>query len=283
MSVPSSAQDFDPNAVAQPLERLAELILDGAKVAIPADYAGVSMAMVPPLLRRGAKDLHLVCVPTSGIQADILIGAGAVATVETSAVTLGEAGGAPAFGRAVREGSVRIVDATCPAIHAGLIAAQKGAPFLPMRGLLGSDILANRPDWTVIDNPLSAGGDPIVLIPAITPDVALFHAPAADRYGNVRIGRRRELATMAYAARATVVTVESVLDEDFMADELSAAGTLPALYVDAIGLAPRGAAPVGLWGAYETDIDAIKAYAKAARSPEALADYVDALIGRVPA
>ncbi|UOM33164.1 CoA transferase subunit A [Acuticoccus sp. I52.16.1] len=269
--------------VETPLDRLAEAIPDGAKLAIPADYAGVSMAMVGPLLRRGARDLHLVCVPTSGIQADLLIGAGAVATVETSAVTLGEAGGAPAFGRAVRSGAVRVLDATCPAIHAGLIAAQKGAPFLPMRGLIGSDILANRPDWRVIDNPFADAGDPVVLIPAIVPDVALFHAPAADRFGNVAIGRRRELATMAYAARRTIVTVERILDTDLMADEASAAGTLPALYVDGIGLAPGGAAPLALWGEYETDVAAVKAYAAAARSPEALAAYIDALMGRVPA
>ncbi|RAI04549.1 CoA synthetase [Acuticoccus sediminis] len=266
-----------------PLERLAELIEDGAKLAIPAEYAGVSMAMVPPLLRRGAKDLHLVCVPTAGIQADILIGAGAVATVETSALTLGEAGGAPAFNRAVKSGTIRVMDATCPAIHSGLIASQKGAPFLPMRGLIGSDILANRPDWKVIDNPFSDAPDPVVLIPAITPDVALFHAPAADRFGNVQIGRRRELATMAYASRRTIVTVERIVDGDLMATEASAAGTLPALYVDAIGVAPRGAAPCTLWGEYETDVEAMKAYARAARSPEALADYIDALAGRVPA
>ncbi len=266
-----------------PLDRLAGEIADGTRLAIPADYAGVSMAMVGPLLRRGVTNLHLVCVPTSGIQADILIGAGAVATVETSAVTLGEAGGAPAFSRAVRSGTVRVMDATCPAIHAGLIAAQKGMPFLPLRGLIGSDILANRPDWIVIDNPFAEDPDPVVLIPAIAPDVALFHAPAADRFGNVAIGRRRELATMAYAARRTIVTVERILDTDLMADEATAAGALPALYVDGIGLAPGGAAPCALWGEYETDAAAMKGYAKAARSPEALGDYIDALMGRVPA
>lgn len=265
------------------LEALADLVEDGAKLAIPADYSGVSMAMVAPIIRRGVKNLHLFCVPTSGIQADLLIAAGAVATVETSAVTLGEAGGAPAFNRAVRAGTVRVLDATCPAIHAGLLAAQKGAPFQPMRGLIGSDILANRPDWKVIDNPFADGPDPIALIPAAHPDVALFHAAAADRFGNVLIGRRRELANMAYAARRTLVTVERIVDGDLLADEITAAGTLPSLYVDAIAEAPGGAAPCALWGAYGVDVAAMKAYADAARSPEKLAAYLDALLGRVPA
>ena len=59
------------------------------------------------------------------------------------------------------------------------MAAQKGVPFIPMRGLIGSDILRTRPDWTVIDNPFEKD-DPIVAIPAIRPDVCLFHAPEAD-------------------------------------------------------------------------------------------------------
>lgn len=266
-----------------PLDRLARSVTSGATLAIPADYAGVSMAMVGPILRLGVRDLHLFCVPTSGIQADLLIGAGAVATIETSAVTLGEAGGAPAFNRAVRAGAVRVMDATCPAIHAALLASQKGAPFSAMRGLIGSDVLANRPDWRVIDNPFAEEPDPVVLIPAIHPDVALFHAPMADRMGNVWIGRRRELASMAYAARCTIVTVERVVDGDLLADETTAAGVLPALYVDGIGVAPQGAAPCGLWGEYDVDTAAMKSYAVTARDPHALAAHIDALTGRVDA
>ena len=66
---------------------------------------------------------------------------------------------------------------------------------MPLRGVLGTDVLKHRPDWKVIDNPFG-DGDPIVLLPAIRPDVALFHAPMADRNGNVWIGRQRELVTM---------------------------------------------------------------------------------------
>lgn len=166
---------------------LAAQIAPGSAVAVPVDYAGVSMAMTHALIELGTKDLKLICVPTGGMQADMLIGAGQVRAVETSAVSLGEAGGAPRFNAAVKEGRIGLQDATCPAIHAGLMAAQKGVPFMPMRGLIGSDLLRNRPDWTVIDNPISDQPDPIVLIPAIHPDTAIFHAPMADREGNVWI------------------------------------------------------------------------------------------------
>src|SRR6185503_18536154 len=116
-------------------------IQPGMQIAVPVDYAGVSMAMTRAMIEHGAANLDLICVPTGGLQVDQLIGAGLVRSVETSAISLGEAGGAPRFNQAVKEGAIRIKDATCPAIHAGLMAAQKGVPFLPMRGLIGTDVL----------------------------------------------------------------------------------------------------------------------------------------------
>ena len=123
---------------------------------------------------------------------------------------------------------------------------------MPLRGLIGSDVLAHRPDWRVIDNPFGAD-DPIVLLPAIRPDVALFHAPLADRAGNVWIGRQRELITMAHAAAKTIVTVEALHDGDLLADPTLAAGTLPGFYVEAVAVAPRGAWPLPLPDHYAWD------------------------------
>lgn len=244
------------------------------RVALPVDYAGVSMAMTRPLIEHGAADLDLICVPTGGLQVDQLVGAGLVRSVETSAVSLGEAGGAPRFNDAVKSGSICLRDATCPAIHAGLLAAQKGSPFVPMRGLIGTDVLRHRGDWHLIDNPFEEEADPIVLIPAIHPDVAIFHVPMADRFGNVWIGRRRELAAMAYASAVTLVTAERIVDESLLADETTAAGTLPALYVAAVAHAPKGAWPYGLWGEYATDTAEILRYASAARSQDGFDDYM---------
>lgn len=256
------------------LRTMATYIRPGMRLALPVDYAGVSMAMTRPLIDHGAGDLDLVCVPTGGLQVDQLIGAGLVRSVETSAVSLGEAGGAPRFNQAVKDGAIRLRDSTCPAVHAGLMAAQKGSPFVPLRGLIGTDVLRHRDDWRVIDNPFATSGDPIVLIPAIRPDVAVFHAVMADHFGNIWIGRRRELAAMAYASAEVLVTVERLVDYNLLADEMTAAGTLPALYVTAIATAPRGAWPYGLWGEYATDTDELIRYAQAARTQAGFADYM---------
>ncbi len=253
------------------LADLAASIPDGAKLAVPADYSGVAMAATRALIRRGIKHLHLVCVPVSGLQAELLIGAGAVDAIETSAVTLGEYGPAPRFVDAVRRGSITLKDATCPAIHAALQAAVKGLPFMPLRGILGSDLLAHRNDWKVIENPFQAG-DRLVALPAIKPDIALFHAPLADREGNVFIGRRRELMTMAQASQRSLVTVEEISETSLFEDERLAAGVIPALYVSGIIEVKSGAWPLGLWNAYGEDEAFLRSYVALAKSEKGFAE-----------
>jgi glutaconate CoA-transferase subunit A len=255
-----------------PLDEAIGLIRDGALLAIPADYAGVAMAATRALIRRGTR-LRLVALPQSGLQADLLIGAGLVEEIETSAVSLGEAGAGPRFVAALKAGTLRIKDATCPALHGAFQAAEKGVPFMPMRGVIGSDLLKVRPDWKIIDNPFEAD-DPIVLIPAIRPDAALFHAPMADRHGNIWIGRRRELATLAHASRESIVTVDRLYDGDLLADEILAAGVLPALYVTRIALAPGGTWPLA---SAEQPADAahIAEYVRLARTDAGFASYLD--------
>lgn len=256
------------------LEEALAPITDGCVLAVPRDVSGVAMAATRALIRRGVRRLHLVALPTSSLQADLLIGAGCVATIETSAVSLGEFGPAPRFTAAVLAGAIEVKDATCPALHAGFQAAEKGVPFMPLRGLVGSDVLAHRPDWKVIDNPFGTD-DPIVLLPAIRPDVALFHAPLADRDGNIWIGRDRELATLAHAAAQTVVTVEQLHERNLFEDPRLAVGALGALYVDAVAVAPRGAWPLGLADHYPPDAAHLAEYARMAAAPEGFAAYLD--------
>lgn len=258
------------------LEALAASVPDGALLALPPDNSLPSVALAKALVRRGARGLRLLGVPVSGFATDLLIGAGCVAEVETSAVSLGEAGFAPRFSAAVRAGSLVVRDATCPAIHTMLQAAEKGVPFMPLRGVIGSDILAHRRDWRVVQNPMSEIPDPILLVPALRPDVAAIHAVMADEAGNLWVGRRRELATLAHASRRLLATVERVVPGNLLEDERLAAGTISATYVEAFARAERGAHPVALLDEYGFDAAYVAAYARAARTEEGFRDWVEA-------
>jgi glutaconate CoA-transferase subunit A len=265
--------------IARTIEEALAPITDGCMLAVPREQSGAAMAATRALIRRGVRQLHLVALPTSSLQADLLIGAGAIATLETSAVSLGELGPAPRFTAAICAGAIRMKDATCPALHAAFQAAEKGVPFMPLRGLIGSDLLGHRTDWKVIDNPFGSN-DPIVLLPAIKPDVALFHAALADREGNVWIGRDRELAMMAHAAATTVVTVEKIQDGNLFDDPWLAAGALGGFYVDKVALAPKGAWPLALADHYGLDVSHLAEYARMAASEGGFADYLNRHVHR---
>jgi glutaconate CoA-transferase subunit A len=236
------------------------------------------MEAVRALIRRKAKALRLLGVPVLGMSADLLIGAGCVAEVETSAVSLGEAGLAPRFTEAAQSGAIIVRDATCPAIHTALQATEKGVPFMPLRGVLGSDLVTQRPDWHVAQNPFATGNDPILMVPAIAPDVALFHARWADDAGNVWIGRRRELATNAHASRQCFVTFEERRAGNMLEDELLAPGVLSAVYVTALAQETRGAWPLGVPELYGIDDAHLMRYAKAAKTREGFERYLDEFV-----
>src|SRR6202162_3391176 len=135
--------------IARTLDDLIEPITDGCMLAVPRETSGAAMAATRALIRRGVKRLHLVALPTSPLQADLLIGAGCVETLETSAVSLGEFGPAPRFTAAILAGAIRMMDATCPALHAQFQAAEKGVPFMPLRGLIGSGGPGAPAGWEV--------------------------------------------------------------------------------------------------------------------------------------
>lgn len=260
------------------LDGLAAQIPDGALLALPPDNSLSPGALARALVRRGARHLRLIGVPVSGYATDLLIGAGCVDSVQTSAVTLGEAGTAPRFTKAVTEGRLTVIDATCPAIHTMLQAAEKGVPFMPLRGVIGSDILAHRPDWKVMDNPFATEGDPILLLPALVPDIAAFHAVCADRDGNIWVGRRRELATIAHAAKRSLVTVERIIDGCLLDDERMAPGTINGLYISGVAIAERGCWPIGLLDDYALDAAHFAEYARMARTDEGFRAYLDQFV-----
>ncbi|HOB92574.1 MAG TPA: CoA-transferase [Aquabacterium sp.] len=273
------------------LDDLAALVPDGASVTVhKGDEPDVPMALAKALIRRGVRGLHVITLPTaaypaSGMLVDLLIGAGCIASVETSGISLHELGPAPRFSAAVKAGTLKVLDATCPAVYAALQAGAKGQPFAPLRGLIGSDLLRHRPDWKVIDNPVAAPGagpDPIAVLPALNADVAIFHAAKADADGNVWVGRDRDRLLAAHAADTVLVTVDERVPGHFFADPALAAGTIPAALITALAVVPGGCWPMTLDGG--CDLDAVRRYQQAARTDEGFADYLAGFVGTaVPA
>ena len=120
--------------------------------------------------------------------------------------------------------------------------------------------------------------DRILLVPALQPDVALFHARWADEAGNVWIGRRKELATIAHASRRCLVTYEEKKPGDMLEDELLAPGVLASVYVSGVARAERGAWPLSVAELYGIDDAHLRRYAEAAKTREGFQSYLNEFV-----
>jgi glutaconate CoA-transferase subunit A len=154
------------------------------------------------------------------------------------------------------------------ALQAGVM----NVPFVPVRGLLYTDYMKIRPDFKRMANPYDPDEE-IALVPAIAPDVAVFHGLRGDRSGNVVASGTLDAKLIAQAARRTIATVEE-LAETSLADEPHADVLVPGIHVDAVVHAPRGAHPTACAGHYDDDGAHIREYMEAAGGDETFAAYL---------
>jgi glutaconate CoA-transferase subunit A len=154
-------------------------------------------------------------------------------------------------------------------------AGSMGVPFVAVRGLMGSDLLNHRPDLRVVDNPFQEK-EPVVVAQPIRPDVAVFHAVQADRWGNALIpeGMRDDLI-MARASRWVVVTAEEVVDQELKGENGNISTFLPAIDVDQVVHSPWGAHPGSCGFLYGHDEAHIREYIEAAKDESTFQAYLD--------
>jgi glutaconate CoA-transferase, subunit A len=248
------------------------LVGDDATVALGGGLsARLPMAMVRELVRQGRRGLHLIGSAHS-IDVDLLVAVGAVRRCEESYVGFEQdLGLAPAYRRAAEEGTIEVAESCCATILAQLRAAEMGLPFLPVRGVRGSDIGRLHPEYAEITCPFT--GERLVAVPALRPAVALLHAPAGDRYGNLHLDQPYVLDERFAAASQLVI---ATVDELVATDEVVAMGvTIPGHLVAAVVTAPFGAHPTSCYPRYAYDRDHLREYVSAAQSgPDGLGKYL---------
>jgi glutaconate CoA-transferase subunit A len=137
-------------------------------------------------------------------------------------------------------------------------AGGMGVPFLPMRSMLGSDVMHRRPEAKEVDCPFT--GEKLLLVPALNPDVALIHVQRCDAYGNAQIdGLQFMDIDLAMAANSVILTTERIVSNDQIRrapDQTK----IPFFCVDAVVEVPYGAAPHECYGLYEPMMKHMDAY-----------------------
>ncbi|MFP3079988.1 MAG: CoA-transferase [Acidilobus sp.] len=256
------------------LREAADVVRDGDEITISGmTFFRNPTALIASLISAGRKDLSFVD-REPGFGLDVMVAMGALRSVRAAMTTFEHYGLSPSVRRAAEEGRIRYLEDTCGAIIAGLRAGAQGVPFMPVRGIIGSDLVKVHEaagTWKVVQDPFS--GESLVAVKAIEPDVALVHVQVSDEYGNAVIkGPRFEDELKIRAAKRVVLSAEQVVSSDelrAMTRDLGLTLSATSLYTSAVVKVPGGAWPTGVYGSYDPDYAAIEAYYKAAKQGSA--------------
>jgi glutaconate CoA-transferase subunit A len=249
------------------------------------------MACAYEIIRQGITGLH-VYMHSGGQTLDPLIGAGCVRAVEIAYGANGRfAPTCVRFRKAVERGELLVEDYTNYQMTLRFQAGAMGVPFLPVRSGMGTDIvkrwgfdaemrrrdarLPNR-KLMVLDDPFAEGDpEPLVLVPAINPDVTVIHAQQADTQGTVRIaGLTFADVEQARAARHVIVTCEELVEPEVLRAEPDR-NQIPFFAVDAVVHVPYGAHPTACYGFYDYDAQHLNTYRALAADDAQFVAYLD--------
>lgn len=245
------------------LSKAASIVQDGMIVAVGGGLSWREpMALLRELIRQGRRDLHVVGT-AHGVDIDLLCGVGMVSVVEESYVGFEQDFGmAPNYRRACQQGMTTVRDTCCHTLLQQLRAAEYGVPFLPVRSVQGTDFLQLHPEYKTMTCPFT--GLPLVLVPALAPDVAIIHAQYGDMHGNLKI-LPPLVADMLFirAAKHVIASVERLVSTE----ELREMGpNVPYFWVEAVVEAPYGAHPTSCYPFYAYDRAHLTDYYHAAQT-----------------
>jgi glutaconate CoA-transferase subunit A len=235
-------------------EAIARYVPDGASVAL-----GLALEPLIPfavgfeIIRQQRRNLTLIG-PISDMLFDQLIGAGCVEKIKAAWVGNVSEGLGHCYRRATEKSiprAITIEEHSNLTIGLALLAASLGSPYIPTRSLLGSDIVRQNPTFRQEQSPLD--GTPLLLVPAVQPDVAIIHVQRSDEDGNAHLWGNIGLCEEAMlAARDVILIAEEIVPREvIVSDPNRVLG--PSFKVRAVVHEPWGAHPSAVQGYYNRD------------------------------
>lgn len=216
------------------------------------------MGLCREIIRQSKKNLTL-CTFVGGIEVDMLIGAELISEVRACFVGMEIFGMAPSYRKAIESGAIKISEESEATIALGLRASYLKVPFMPLKGIIGTDFPKVRDDIKEIEDPLGSGTK-LIAVPKIDLDVALLHVPYADEYGNCNIAGAVWMDDdMAKTAKKTIVTTERIVETEDIR-HLPGKAQLPQQTTTAIVKLPFGAHPTSCYDKYTFDASHIQSY-----------------------
>jgi glutaconate CoA-transferase subunit A len=235
-------------------EAVDRLVRPGMSIALGCALEGsIPYAAAHQIIRQGSGDLTLIG-PISNICFDQLIAAGLVSRIIAAWVGNVSTGSGYNYRRAVEQGqphALEVIDHSNFSITLALEAGARGLPMAVGRSPLGSDIIRDNPHFKKFTCP--HGGQTLLSIKAVKPDLTILHVQRADRAGNCQAWGASGLSRQAaLAADKVLITCEEVVDGEVIRSDPDRT-LLPGLAVDAVCEAPFGAHPAPVVGYYDLD------------------------------
>lgn len=252
-------------------------VADGANMTFGGFAAYFTpLAFVREMIRRGKRGIEMTSVAECWV-ADYLAGAGVLKRARFSNFMFEGLGRCQNFVRAVERGEIEVEDYSHFAITSRLVAAGFGLPFMPVKSMAGTDLMGRRGFEAEKAWPLACPftGEPVLLVPAVRPDVAVIHLARSDRDGNSQLfGYTAVVEEQARAAQRVIVTTEEVV-EDTVIRAQPELTVLPGFLVDAVVEVPFGAHPTGMYRYYDPDFEFMRDYYAASRDPAAFRAHLE--------
>ena len=236
-----------------------------------------TMAFACEVIRQGIQGLTISqCV--GAMDADILVGAGAVERIIYGGGSLDRFGRLACVNRGIEDGSLCAEEYSSLSIAFRYLAGSLGLPFMPIRSLRGSDLLRQIEERTGSDvasitDPFT--GESWLALKPLLPDVAVVQVQTADEEGNAWImGPKWDNMEQVRASQRTIVFAEHVVPGDLIRQNPEVT-VIPGLLVSHVVELPFAAHPTSVYREYDYDAEQIKSYVEATRTTESFREYLD--------
>jgi len=256
-------------------------IKPGSHISLPGfAITRCAMAFAHEIIRQQIKGLTLSqCV--GAMDADLLVGAGLVNKIIYGGGSLDRFGRLANINRGIETGTLIADEYSSLSVAFRYLAGALGLPFIPIRSLMGSDLLTQlkdkeSEDIASVDDPFT-GKDWLVLKPLI-PDVAVMHVQIADEEGNaVILGPKWDNCEQVKASERTLIIAEHIVSTEIIRQNPENT-CIPGLFVSHVVEQPFGAYPTSVYREYDYDSEHMKLYVESSCSKENFDQYLNEYI-----
>jgi glutaconate CoA-transferase subunit A len=262
------------------IKEAAKLVPDGAHLFWGGfGFQRPPMAFAHELVRQKKRGLT-VYTCGSEMDLDILSGACVVSRLEIAFYAIEGIGLVPNIQRRIREGVIEIEDYTNLAMSLRFFGGALGVPFMPLKSMLGTDLLAKSrfrsKKAEVMTCPFS--GEKVVLVPSVRPDFSIVHASRVDMEGNAQIdGIKGEDVEGARAGKKVIVLAEEIVGSEFIRAKPDQT-VIPNIYVTHVVECPWGSHPMMVYNYYDYDMEHVRMYYDQCKTEEGWQKYCEEYI-----